>query len=119
MERAVAERVARNNATFRAANERIRAAAETFDTTVERVPFICECADERCVEIVRLGLGEYGEMRSNPRWFVNVPGHQAAAGGWVDVVASRDGYVIVEMVGRAGELVEELRGRDVGEADPG
>ena len=49
-------------------------------------------------------------MRSNPRWFVNVPGHHVSAEGWAEVVAERDGYAIVEKVGRAGELVEELEG---------
>jgi hypothetical protein len=110
----IAERVARNDATFRAANEKIRVAAETLATTVERVPFICECAEERCVQIVRLHLDEYGEIRSNPRWFLNVPGHEAAARGWGKVVAAREAYVIVEKVGLAGKIVEDLAGeRDI------
>ena len=108
----IAERVARNDATFREANEKIRAAAEVLATTIERVPFICECAEERCVEVVRLDLDEYGEIRSNPRWFLNVPGHEVAARGWGKVVAAReaggDEYVIVEKVGLAGEIVEDL-----------
>jgi hypothetical protein len=108
----IAERVARNDATFRVANEKIRAAAEILATTVERVPFICECAEERCVEVVRLDLDEYGEIRSNPRWFLNVPGHEAAARGWGEVVATREAggeeYVIVEKIGLAGKIVEDL-----------
>jgi hypothetical protein len=112
LDAAVAERVARNDSTFRTANEGIRVAAETFDTTRRRVPFLCECADERCVEVVPLELREYREVRSNPRWFVNVPGHEAAAHGWAEVVEARDGYVIVENVGRAGELVDETAGGD-------
>jgi hypothetical protein len=115
----VAERVARNDATFRAANERIRAAAETLDTTIERVPFICECADERCVEIVLLELRDYREVRANPRWFVTVPGHHGPASNSVETVAARDGYVIVEKVGRAGEVAEELAAGDLGGPDPG
>lgn len=117
-EATVAERVARNDALFRAANEKIRVAAETFATTVERVPFICECAEERCVELVRLDLEQYREIRSNRRWFLNVPGHEAAARGWGEVVATRDAYVIVEKLGLAGEIVEELAGEpDIG-VDP-
>jgi hypothetical protein len=110
-----AERVARNDATFRAANEKIRVAAETFAATVERVPFICECAEERCVEVVRLDLEQYREIRSNRRWFLNVPGHEVAARGWGEVVATRQEYVIVEKLGIAGEIAEELAGeRDIG-----
>ena len=119
MEDSVAERVARNDATFRAANERIRAAAETLDTTIDLVPFLCECADERCVEIVRLALREYGEVRSNPRWFVIAPGHDPSASDSVEVVAERDGHVIVEKVGRAGEAAEEWAEHDLGGPDPG
>lgn len=106
-----AERVARNDAIFREANERIRDFAETSDIETP-LPFICECADPECREIVQLTSGQYRELRSDPRHFVNVEGHQVAAGGWGEVVAQTDGHVTVEKLGRAGEIVEELEGRD-------
>src|SRR5205823_14851784 len=46
-----AERIARNDATFRQANEEIERAAEPLG--IEPIPFLCECADERCTEIVK------------------------------------------------------------------
>lgn len=106
------ERIARNDAIFREANEGISDVAEDQDFDDMRVPFICECADPGCREIVRLTLDEYREMRSDPRHFVNVPGHEASAHGWAEVVARRDGHVIVEKVGLAGEIVEELEDDD-------
>jgi len=105
-----AERIARNDAIFRQANEAIRAAAEGGDFDAEPVPFICECADPACQEIIQLTLEQYAEIRSDPRLFLNVPGHQAAAQGWARVVETHDGYVVVEKIGPAGELSERLDG---------
>jgi hypothetical protein len=107
MDRLVEERIALNNATFRNANERIGAAAGIYDVDMP-VPFICECADRDCSEIVRLDLDDYEEIRADSRHFLNAPGHHVAAQGAAVVVAERDGYVIVEKVGRAGDIVESL-----------
>lgn len=104
-----AERVARNDATFREANERIRAAAEDFAVEA-KVPFICECAAEECAAIVRLRLDEYERIRADGRLFVNAPGHEAAAGPHARVVARADTYVTVEKVGRAGRVADALDG---------
>src|SRR4051812_31156712 len=104
-----AERIARNDAIFRKANEGISAAAG--QDREEPVPFICECADPACRDIVLMTLLEYSTIRSNPRLFLNVPGHEAAAQGWGQVVEERDNYVVVEKVGIAGEVVEQLAGK--------
>jgi hypothetical protein len=107
VDRLMEERIAKNNATFRDANERIGAAAGAYRVET-RIPFICECADPRCSEIVRLVLEEYEAIRAEPRYFLNVPGHQASARGSAVVVAERGGYVIVEETGHAGDIVEAL-----------
>ena len=101
------ERIAQNNATFREANEHISAAAGAYGVDAP-VPFICECADAGCSEIVRMTHEEYEEVRADSRHFLNVPGHQTAAGAAAEIVAERNGYVIVERLGRAGEIVEAL-----------
>src|SRR4051812_33429331 len=101
-----AERVAKNDATFRSANEKIERRAH--EIAVEVVPFICECADPGCMEIVRLTLDEYEEIRAVPTHFLNAPGHEAAAGPHGRVFAERAGYVIVEKLGEAARIVREL-----------
>lgn len=106
-DRLVAERVARNDSMFRDANEGIRTAAEELGFGAEVVPFVCECADPNCREIVQLPLGEYRRVRSNPRHFLKVPGHEAAAQGHARVIAEGDGYVVAEKIGLAGELAED------------
>jgi hypothetical protein len=101
-----AERIARNDATFRQANEEIERAAEPLG--IEPIPFLCECADERCTEIVSLTLAQYEVIRDEPRWFLNVPGHEQPSRPHVRVVADCGEYLVVEKVGRAGEIVEQL-----------
>ena len=104
-----AERIARNDAIFRKANEGISAVAG--EEREEPVPFICECADPACRDIVLMTLAEYDAIRSNPRLFLKVPGHEAAAQGWAQVVERHDKYVVVQKVGVAGEVVEQLAGK--------
>jgi hypothetical protein len=94
------ERIARSDARFRDANEQIRAAARDL-SFASSVPFICECSDRSC-------HAAYEEIRSNPRYFFNVPGHEEADQGTGVTVAERDGYVIVEKQGRAGQVAAEL-----------
>jgi hypothetical protein len=104
-----AERIARNDSIFRKANEGIRAAAR--DEFEQPVPFICECADPACRDIVLMRLAEYRAIRSSPRLFLKVPGHEAAAQGWGRVVERHDNYVVVEKIGIAGDVVEQLEGK--------
>jgi hypothetical protein len=105
-----AERVARNEALFRAANERIDERARASELR-DRVPFLCECAEPGCTEIVQLATEEYERIRADPTWFLNAPGHNAAGGPATDVVERHDGYEIVCKVGRAAEVAAELNPR--------
>ena len=114
MDRVVEERIARNDAAFRRANERISAAAETYGVDIP-VPFVCECADPKCSEVVRLKLEAYEEIRGDSRRFFHVPGHRDAEGTAGVVVAERDGYVIVEKTGHAAEIAEALDERSSGD----
>ncbi len=99
------ERIARNDATFRKANESIAVAARQL-VPDERVPFICECADPDCREIVRLTLTQYEGVRSDPARFVTAPGHEE--GEHASVVEAADGYVVVQKRGEAGAVAAEL-----------
>ena len=108
-----AERIGRNDAIFRQANERINAFADAQQPD-EPAPFICECADSKCQEVVFIPLAEYAAIREGPRLFWNVPGHEASSQGWAQVIESHDSYVVVEKIGPAGEVAEQLEGS----ADP-
>jgi hypothetical protein len=99
------EKIARNNDTFRRANEGIRRAAveHRFEAPV---PFLCECPEPTCRELVRVPLEAYEQVRRNPRRFLTMPEHAEREQG--EVVATRDGYVVVEKHGQAGEIAAEL-----------
>jgi hypothetical protein len=100
------ERIARNDSTFREANEKIAKAANEYEHG-EQVPFICECATESCTAIVKLSLAEYEEVRKSPTRFFVAPGHQASE-GVVSLLEDRESYVVLEKEGRAGEVAAEL-----------
>jgi hypothetical protein len=100
------ERKARNDAAFRHANEQIRAAVEKHDPPFDQLPFICECAEESCTQIIRVRLKEYCAVRRNPRRFLVAEGHGEDDAGVI--VERASGYVVVEKTGRAGEIAEQL-----------
>lgn len=105
-----AERVGRNNAAFRKANESVRDRAVEHGLGDERLPFICECTDERCTTIVRLTLAEYEEVRSDSTHFINTPGHQEDPTHG-QVVREGEGYVVFEKAGEAARLAQDLDAR--------
>jgi hypothetical protein len=100
------ERIARNDSTFRAANEQIAGYAREHEFD-DHVPFICECATESCVVVVDLSLAEYEEVRSSATRFFVAPGHEGSE-GHVSMLDDRGRYVLVEKLGRAGEIAADL-----------
>jgi hypothetical protein len=109
-DRETEERIARNEATFRDANERIEAVAEENSLDSRAVPFICECSEPTCTTLVHLTLDDYRDVRSHARRFLVAAGHETASGTTSTVVARHDGFVVVEKQGHAGEVSEELAG---------
>jgi hypothetical protein len=106
---AAAEKIARNNAAFRTANEEIaRTASDHGLGDGRKVPFLCECSDSRCSEVIKLTLDEYDRVRSNGRWFAHARGHETAVPGAVRLVEQHGGYVLVEKLGEAGSLAARL-----------
>jgi hypothetical protein len=90
------ERIAKNNETFREANEKIRARADEYDPPMERFPFICECASEDCMQIVRLTSDQYAAVRANPAHFLTAVGHEGVEEPVGRVFSREDGYLVVE-----------------------
>ena len=102
------ERAARNEISFREANEklgekRLELKADGF------TPFLCECSAPRCTQLIRLTLGDYERVRSNPTRFLVAAGHDA---GEATTVEEHDEYAVVEKTGVAGELAEDEDPRD-------
>ncbi len=94
-------RKAENEVLFRDANEGLRDVQRSLDLPPHELPFLCECDDQSCHEIVRLAAEEYEHVRSNPRAFLLAPGHEAGA------VAVADGrFDVIEKTGVQGEIAE-------------
>lgn len=108
-------RIGENESMFRAANETIELKAESVSVGAEPVPFVCECPDPSCTEIVKLTLVEYEEIRTGPTRFFVVSGHQALAvqANAAVVVEERDDVVIAEKIGIAGEVAAALHGKQL------
>jgi hypothetical protein len=113
-----ARRVAENETRFRNANEGIEARATELGYHVreELVPFLCECGDERCTEVIRVTLVEYETVRSNPLHFLCRRGHERVAEttGAGHLVRREDRFVVVEKEGDAAAVAEERDPRGEG-----
>ncbi|HZU21164.1 MAG TPA: hypothetical protein VE982_08075 [Gaiellaceae bacterium] len=104
----IEDRLARNEVMFRAINDRIRDLADRFGSMGHgELDFVCECADETCVERVPLTPSQYDDVRAIPARFVVVPGHEATP--LVERVIFRGpNFVIVRKIGIAAEIAREL-----------
>ena len=98
------EQAARNESTFRRANESLEEKATDLGLSDEPTPYLCECEDERCTEIVRLTSEEYEAVRANPRRFTMVSGHQEADDLLIEEAAR---FTVIEKNGQEGDLVAE------------
>jgi|SRR5579862_1646400 len=102
------DRLALNEALFRAINQRILVTAEAWDVAAEDEPieFYCECANPDCVERTAILPKVFERIHADPEQFVVIPGHEVA--DIERVVSEGDGYVVVRKIGAAGEFVRRL-----------
>jgi hypothetical protein len=126
MNRSAAQR-AENESTFRRANEQLEDKAQELRFGDAPTPYLCECEDQGCTQVVLLPRSAYEDVRcecedqgctqvvllprsayedvrSNPRQFVVAPGHDVPPDR---VVAKHDGFHVLEKTGEEGRLVEE------------
>jgi hypothetical protein len=102
-------RAARNQAMFRTINERLTRDDPLAELTGSHV-ISCECADAGCVQTLAISAGDYEQVRREPRHFAVLPGHIVP--DVETVVAEHKTYVVVEKIGEAGEMVEEVETAD-------
>jgi predicted ThiF/HesA family dinucleotide-utilizing enzyme len=102
-------RIAMNEATFRRINEAVRG-----DPPDAVVAFLCECGRLGCNQLIGLTRAQYEAVRSHPRRFALVPGHEIIEAE--DVVERHAEYRVVEKHADASDVVERTdprRGLDV------
>ena len=103
MDERVQQRLSANEVIFRDLNEGIERGQWPGEPDAP-VGFRCECARLGCNALVRLTLAEYEHVRSDPRRFVMIDGHELPA--VETVVETMRGCVIVEKRDKAGERAE-------------
>jgi hypothetical protein len=103
-------RLAANEAVFRAGNERIDAMLGDGRGTT---PYMCECGDAQCFQMLDLTKEEYEAVRSHPAHFFVASGHEDLTAGEV-VVEEAPRYTIVEKRGGEREIVERNNPRASG-----
>jgi len=93
-------RIAMNEAAFRRVNEAIQAGRSGDPDALD---LICECGRLGCTQHITVPADVYTAVRADPRRFMIVPGHEVLEAE--RIVETRDGYVIVEKIGEAAEVV--------------
>ena len=100
--------MAKNEAVFREVNERIRELSERLrsDAPTDLVSFVCECSAVECHQTVELTLGEYEEVRAEPRHFLAVLDHLWEP-EFEREVRRTERYAVLEKIGEAADEAEE------------
>jgi hypothetical protein len=96
-------RVAANESVFREVNDAIERGLWPGEED-SLVAFRCECASLECNRLVELTPKAYERVREHPRRFLVLRGHELPE--IETVVASHDGYVVVQKRAEAGEVAE-------------
>ena len=101
--------LARNEALFRAVNERIEAVSQTIPA-YEAMEFLCECDRADCRGNVNVTRTEYEAVRAVPTHFIVLPNHQDAR---IEHIAfANERFLVVEKEGKAARRAEESDPRD-------
>jgi hypothetical protein len=101
-------RAARNQSLFREINERVKQLNEGFSLVLPVGEWICECADDTCVERIELSAAEYEAVRVDGRHFLVAPGDEHVLLDVERVTERTDRYWVVEKFGIAGEMADRF-----------
>jgi hypothetical protein len=102
-----AKRIGQNEVVFREVNERLRELGEGFSLVSDEAEFVCECGNGACAERVTMSLAEYESIRSNPKRFLIMPGHETPE--FEKVIEDTERYLVVEKLpgGPAGMAIRD------------
>ena len=97
------ERLALNEALFRAANERMSGWEERHSEEESEL-YHCECADLDCLDKLALGQADYERVRADSAHFMVVLGHEDPE--IETVIEAHEGWAIIEKNPDVQALVE-------------
>ncbi len=97
-----ARRLAENESVFRRRSEQLSRSPKQGGEAEATAHFVCECSNAQCTSEIMMTIERYRHLRSHPRWFAVVSGHQFPE--IEPVVEDHHDYLIVERKGKRGEL---------------
>lgn len=98
-----AERIAENEARYRAANERADAAITEFlGHAPDNFEVMCECPVTECRDMIDVPHDEYALVRRHPTHFIVKPEHMIA--GAEGIVGDHGNYWVIEKIGIGGHV---------------
>jgi len=97
-------RAARNQVLFREVNERIKDVNDQFHAYTLVSEWVCECANESCIERLEFAARDYERVRSVGTHFFVAPGDYHVWSDVERVIDRRRAYWIVEKLGSAAEI---------------
>jgi hypothetical protein len=99
------DRVARNEAMYKAVNREIQeASTEAGSSPTDQLDVLCECGREGCSTTLALTIAEYNETHGQQDRFVVAAGHESPE---IERVVKRmEHYFIVDKFGEAEEIAE-------------
>jgi hypothetical protein len=98
-------RAAQNQLMFRLLNDRIKELGDQPRSLGQELDFACECADSTCVAKIRLSALQFLAIESEENQFIVLRGHEVPE--VEDVIAQRDGFLIVSKRGAGAAFVKE------------
>jgi hypothetical protein len=106
------DRVARNEAMYRAVNREIERASEDAGVgSDDQLEVLCECGQEGCSTTLAVTITEYDEAHGQRDRFVVASGHEDPQ--IERVVTRKDHYLVVDKFGEA-EVVADAEERGEG-----
>jgi hypothetical protein len=101
------EKAAKNQSLFREINERIKEMNENSYVFTILGDWVCECANDTCVERLSLSTRAYEAIRQHGTRFLVAPGDQHVWPDVEQVIEMNDEYWIVEKLERAAEIATQ------------
>jgi hypothetical protein len=105
------ERVARNEAMYRAVNREIEHVSEELgERATDELTLLCECGQDDCSQTIELTVAEYDSSHAQRDRFVLAPGHEDEQ--LEHVVERNERYVVVDKFGEAESITEAEERRE-------
>ena len=108
------QRAARNQSLFREVNERVKDVNDGFHVFTDLNDWVCECANESCVERIELSAQEYEHIRKHGARFFVAPSSEHVWPEVERIVERHPNYWIVEKIEHGAEMATDLDPRSRG-----